>query len=202
MIMDRELIRTTEENTLMRKELLSVAKDLNEVFGLEPPIDTSLKEAALFELVSAAAKDAVPVDENDLKTATWTFLNDHEMINHLLKPRKKAASTATKKPAKKAEAKPAAKPTNTQKQPRKCKTEWMGSGKIQSARPGTKVDKAIEFMKGSATADILFADLMVELDWPKSLAKAYLTDNIVKLGYTVRISEDGTSFTLTTETSL
>lgn len=88
--------------------LIDAAADVNDVFGLDPILDTTLPEVELLAALTTAAADTMAADEKDLQPETWVFLADNNMLGHLEK----------KKPAKKVAKKVAAKKVAAKKEPK------------------------------------------------------------------------------------
>lgn len=92
---------TPVENTATpSEELLAVVEELNEKFGLEPPIPTEGSYEQVFAALTQSAKETVAEDQKVLTPETWSFLQNNNLIDHLPKPKAKAEKpTKATKPA-------------------------------------------------------------------------------------------------------
>lgn len=70
--------------------LVKITEEINTIFGLNPKIDIYQPTADLEKLVREANKETLAADEKDLAPATWAWLLENGMIDHL-KPAPKSA---------------------------------------------------------------------------------------------------------------
>lgn len=80
------------------KIVVSVAKEMNEIMGLKPPINVTAKKPAIMEQIAANAAEVHAND--DFTAATWSYLKDQNLVDHLEKKKaaaKKAAATKKEK---------------------------------------------------------------------------------------------------------
>lgn len=140
------------------KGLKAVAKDLNDVLGLEPAIDLKAKD--LLERVREEAQQIgvdpktgeiseklVAGDKKELQKETWVFLEEHEMLGHLeVAEEKETGEEAEEEEEEKPVAKKAGKKAPVEKAEKPAKKE--------------KVEKALKEKKISSRT--IVADLVQE----------------------------------------
>lgn len=90
------VVEETTEEAMDNSEtdLVSIAKEMNEIMGLDPEIDTDLLDDELLNCIEIEAKQVLAEDEKSMTDATWAFLQGKGFLKHLEKP-------AAKKPTQK-----------------------------------------------------------------------------------------------------
>jgi hypothetical protein len=173
-------------------ELLAVVDEINTVFGMDPCIASDTVEGLMFQL-GEAGKDAVIADKKTLSATTWAFLRDNKMINHIEESAPPAAKPEkAEKPPKVVKEKDPNAPKR-EAPPREKRLSWPAGTALKPAHVGTKVASALDFIASKKLVNVNFAELATANGWSSaSLAKAYVTDNIVKMGYGVTINADDT----------
>lgn len=107
-------------------------------------------------------------------------------LRKLIEPKSAAKTEAGSEKARDPEQKKAAGGKKTPK------SEWDPGKSLKAANAGTKVAKALDYIAEQKLVGIKLSDLADACNWREDLAKAYLTQNIVQLGYGVKIHENET----------
>lgn len=89
----------TEETIEVNPILIAAADDLNQVLGMQPPIDLEANEEDLLTQITTASGEVLAADKKALKPETWGFLEESGLLKHLDTPKeeKTPASSDEKK---------------------------------------------------------------------------------------------------------